>query len=585
MITVAVPSIVALLILSAAYFCFSPIYILISLQGPVLCLVPVTARRRYLFLLLHELAFLAYAALLYATNWLGGWINWRVLKLFLVNLGAVKTSVAAAMDPFLISVVVVAVVLSHLLFLFPRAAPAPTRPRRSHTTLFLGIGYILSFLFLLPRGAASPPRAPTSPRNEEICRRIEGPRRFMADFRARKPSLPRKNHVLLFIVESLRRDHVGYHGYDQETTPFLDRLSHESITFRNHHATSPTSVNTTFSMLTGILPFSHENGEFSGIYEDVPWVTLARVLGDYGYESTFYVSGDGEFAGLTEFAARNGFRELIDWSRFPREHRIDSWKMDDAVVLDAIAQRIENAQSPQLVVGFLMATHDPFTVRGEPMRYIENKMERHNHRVRRYDANVRYLDGCLQTFFGRLETRGLLSQCLVVLTGDHGETFGELGGDHGKPSTRSHSLYHETLTVPLLIHDALRTPLPIERRTSHAILSPLILSWLTDSSLKFRFRLERGDYPFIASDYLFFCNPYTEMIYAVWEGDDKLIKYYDRGVPGVGECLLFNLRNDPRERVDLSGKDPRRTRDLEEILDYVFEVEAFKNRYGSKQED
>ena len=39
--------------------------------------------------------------------------------------------------------------------------------------------------------------------------------------------------LVLITVDCLRSDHVGFMGYDQPTTPFLDSLASQSVVFQN----------------------------------------------------------------------------------------------------------------------------------------------------------------------------------------------------------------------------------------------------------------------------------------------------------------------------------------------------------------
>ncbi|MFC7057728.1 sulfatase-like hydrolase/transferase [Halovenus salina] len=39
--------------------------------------------------------------------------------------------------------------------------------------------------------------------------------------------------IVYITVDSLRADHVGWHGYERDTTPFLDSLSESAHTFTN----------------------------------------------------------------------------------------------------------------------------------------------------------------------------------------------------------------------------------------------------------------------------------------------------------------------------------------------------------------
>jgi hypothetical protein len=65
----------------------------------------------------------------------------------------------------------------------------------------------------------------------------------------------------------------------------------------------------------------------------------------------------------------------------------------------------------------------------------------------RYRGEIRFVDEQLALLFAELARRGLLDRTLVIVTGDHGEEFGEHRWfGHGS------QLYEESIHVPLLLH-------------------------------------------------------------------------------------------------------------------------------------
>jgi len=66
-----------------------------------------------------------------------------------------------------------------------------------------------------------------------------------------------------------------------------------------------------------------------------------------------------------------------------------------------------------------------------------------------YDACINYVDYWIGKFLTALEAIGLLDNSLIILTADHGDSFGEHGEfGHGE---RSANLYDEIIRIPLII--------------------------------------------------------------------------------------------------------------------------------------
>jgi len=66
--------------------------------------------------------------------------------------------------------------------------------------------------------------------------------------------------------------------------------------------------------------------------------------------------------------------------------------------------------------------------------------------IDRYDESMLYLDDQIGKLMAELETAGVLDRTIVIITSDHGESWGE-----HEMMYHGHSLYHEQLHVPLLI--------------------------------------------------------------------------------------------------------------------------------------
>ncbi len=115
----------------------------------------------------------------------------------------------------------------------------------------------------------------------------------------------------------------------------------------------------------------------------------------------------------------------------------------------------------------------------------------------RYRATAREVDAALQQFFAALERQKLLENTVVIITSDHGESFGEsdlithMFGDRGD--------FESTHHVPMLIllPSKMRTTTKvIDRRVSIANLAPTIydlagLDWQDSESATNSTRVRR----------------------------------------------------------------------------------------------
>jgi arylsulfatase A-like enzyme len=110
-------------------------------------------------------------------------------------------------------------------------------------------------------------------------------------------------NVLLITIDSLRADHVGYHGYERDTTPVLDQYAKQGSRFMNAHAHVGGTRFSFPSILTGVTPLMH--GGYERISDSQTLLSEAFDGAGYrtgGFHSNLYLSADfGYDRGWDEF--------------------------------------------------------------------------------------------------------------------------------------------------------------------------------------------------------------------------------------------------------------------------------------------
>ncbi len=353
--------------------------------------------------------------------------------------------------------------------------------------------------------------------------------------------------VVLVFVDTLRRDHLGLHGYDRPTSPEIDAWARAAVVFDDARATSSWTLPSARALLTG-MP--------QGAWGEVP--TLQARLADAGFSTAAYVAN----AFLTP-----SFDMGRDWATYsydllaPADEQIDR----GLEFLDRHADR------DAMVMIQLMDPHMPYS---EPQAYrerwagampkgLEGKINRRGLRdmkmsaerreavrrylVARYDQNLLFVDSELGRLFDKLR-----DDAVVVLFSDHGEEFFEHGSiEHG------HTLYDELLRVPLVIRAPGLAPTRVDTPVSLLDLSPTVLDLLdipVEEPLLGRtlLPLAAGDDQArseLAARPLFFGG----LLYGdeAWGVRSPVgLKWISRG----GEQELFDLVSDPGEEADQARK-------------------------------
>ncbi len=397
--------------------------------------------------------------------------------------------------------------------------------------------------------------------------------------------LGHRPNVVLILLDTLRADHLSSYGHEHETTPVLDAL--KAARFRRTYAPAHWTAPSTASLLTGLHPVSHRTtGLGSVLSEDA--VTLAELLADEGYV-TGHITGN--FVASEAFGFTQGADWAISEATLPQARlmpcslgRVLARKLAPltrAVHLNDWADRFFDSVDDRR---FFLYLHykDPHQPYVPPPPYdtlfdekfggrviVDPAIRRHwpitererENMVARYDGAIRYLDDALGRVFARLDAMGVRDETLIVITSDHGEEFQDHDGWlHGR------TLYEETTRVPLLVSypPLVADTVDVPETVSLLDVLPTILDVTgTDHppGLQGRSLLpllggasdgdgSGGGISGAPRGFLLDGTKTERMAYV--EGDWKLAR---RVMPdGEVRLALYDLKNDPAERINLAGK-------------------------------
>ena len=288
---------------------------------------------------------------------------------------------------------------------------------------------------------------------------------------AAAPVAERPN-VIVYLIDTLRADHLGAYGYSRPTSPNIDRFAADAVLFTNAQAQSSWTRPSVVSLLTGLAPRRHGvTRRKDALSASVD--TLAELLAADGYQTAGIVTNGNAGPNFRLHQGYESFRHLRESSDTPHRHklsdRINHWIF--AWLDNLLARQRENGdQEPRPFFLYAHATdpHIPYTP-SEPFRSrfapeVDPKIGLlHNVRaviqgeippteaMRRdlidlYDAEIAFNDHHFGRLIDRLKELGLYDTSLIILVSDHGEEFLDHGGwEHGV------TLYEEQLHVPLIV--------------------------------------------------------------------------------------------------------------------------------------
>ncbi len=388
-------------------------------------------------------------------------------------------------------------------------------------------------------------------------------------------------NLVLISVDTLRADYLGVYGYERETSPFLDELAADGLVFESAMSTSPWTLPSHASLLTGLYPSHHgaksEHAAIAG-----PVRSLAQILGKAGFTTAGFVNshylsdryglerGFTTFRYATEFTKHTGSSPIGDWAiRWLGEQPAEPFFLflhfydthSGYRPLPYYRRRLVrpyDGKADGSTRQLLASRRGRFEIGPDDARYLSDL----------YAAEILQLDDVLARVIGTLDAKGLRERTLVVVTADHGEEFLEHGGvAHGRTQ------YQEVLHVPLLLHGP---GVPRGERVAEPVslvdVLPTLLglfglpvpAGLDGRDLRPLWRGEAGDT--FADRALFgeadHNNARPDQTRSVRRGRYKLV--FDRE---SDETRLFDLARDPGETRDASAEAPEVAARLRADLD------------------
>jgi len=288
--------------------------------------------------------------------------------------------------------------------------------------------------------------------------------------------------VVLFLLDTVRRDRLNAYGFGRETAPNVNRLAAEGVLFEDAIAQGAWTKVSVPSILTSTYPTSN------GIYElnhrmPASGVTLAEAFREAGYAT--WASSSGRFTGrgsnlhqgvevlheadsfLSDNRGKNA-RDVVDrllpWIErhkdapfFAMIHAIDPhsdyepnrpydtlWAAPDAKEKH---EKWTEKVKPFIESNFMRDMGLP--LKGELEKAGVDPEEFAKIELDWYDGSIRGADVELGRVLEKLDELGIAEDTLVVFLSDHGEEFLDHGG-----SFHEENVYGELVNVPL----ALRWP-------------------------------------------------------------------------------------------------------------------------------
>lgn len=286
--------------------------------------------------------------------------------------------------------------------------------------------------------------------------------------------------IIYFDIDCLRPDHLGCYGYNRPTSPAIDAIAREGMRFNNYYCASSPCLPSRTALMSG--RFGIRNGVISNHGAGADFFIDRKIYGGpiedndvfprrliaNGYETvcfsnfadrhhamwytcgwsefhTVNLKGGGETAPevnekvlrwLKNNATRENYYLHINYWDTHRTYRMDeSWsnRFKDYPVTQEWPDEAAIKKHQKITGPF--TSHQQFANDESPYPLMPgaiNNRSDFEKMVTAYDSSIAFVDHHVKQVLDELERQGVIDDAVIVISGDHGDAFGEHGiySDH-----------------------------------------------------------------------------------------------------------------------------------------------------------
>lgn len=274
-------------------------------------------------------------------------------------------------------------------------------------------------------------------------------------------NVPQSDHkpynLVIILEESLGAEFVGSLG-GADLTPNLDKLSREGLWFKHLYATGTRSVRGIEAVLTGFPPTPARSVVKLNTTQR-NFFTLAKLLEEHGYDTSFIYGGESHFDNMRRFFANNGFHRIVDKHDYSHPSFTGSWGVsDEDLFKKANSVFSDYGDKPFFSLVFTSSNHSPF-------EFPDGKVALSGPNKNTVDNAVRYADYALGKFIETARSSNYWENTIFLIVADHNS---RVYGPEVIPVNRFH--------IPGLVLGKNIKPEAIETIASQIDLAPTMLS-------------------------------------------------------------------------------------------------------------
>jgi arylsulfatase A-like enzyme len=243
--------------------------------------------------------------------------------------------------------------------------------------------------------------------------------------------ISRRFNVILMVMESVRDD-VVWPSPTAVPMPRLAALAPNAAVFTRAYAHAPRSRKALEALMFGVYPTTSWRGQ-KVVKEGFGLESLPEAWKKAGLRTAFLTPWETGFDRFGDVVANRGFETVLDSGTLGGP--------DDGALVPALDRFLEKSSAPFGAILWTRQTHGPYKlpppkVNRSPLNTFEA-----------YRETIEYTDGVIGDLVDMLKRRGRWEDTVLILVGDHGQSFDEhfdSGHGHGR------RVYETSSRVPLL---------------------------------------------------------------------------------------------------------------------------------------
>jgi phosphoglycerol transferase MdoB-like AlkP superfamily enzyme len=221
---------------------------------------------------------------------------------------------------------------------------------------------------------------------------------IQSKFYGNRPVVKEKKNIVLIILESFGRNHIGFLTEDESqkisATPFIDSFSKSCLVFPNCYANGRKSIDAVPALFVS-LPSLLDQPFIYSWYQANTIRGIQYYLAKEGYNSSFYHGAANGTMGFESFLKKAGPIDYFGLNEFKgdRSKEYDgNWGIYDHFYLHYFNQELEHKKQPYFSTVFTLSSHPPYKIPKD----IENKLPNISDPALK---SIAYTDYSLKLFF------------------------------------------------------------------------------------------------------------------------------------------------------------------------------------------